>query len=371
MNRVRKTVKFRGLRNLVTSAFVFLFLLSTLYLVVNGVLLGKLDIRSQADVADSSPLNCQVVVGLGETVIDARKEPYNSVKPGDTVCLEAGKRDKLVIKNFKGNKNKVITFTNFGGKVFLVYKQPTGNSHEIAIDIQNSRYFRLIGNVDPSYVYGIRVNGDYQFGIQARNRSSDFEMDHIGIFNTRQPGIHTGTRPNCPDGNDDNMYDYDNDGVTRGDLDDVTTQDNFIQSNTVIHHLNLQNVGWEGLYIGLPYTRADLSYNPDNPTKCIDSNGREYRPLSPVLSGVTIYDNVVNGSGREGIEVKGAPDGNCKIYKNKVDDYGRNNEGYGQIQGIAVSYNAACEVDHNTVGSGVGEKIKDREGRSSVHDNNL
>src|SRR5262245_5499809 len=44
---------------------------------------------------------------------------YATVKPGDTICVEAGTRSPLKLENFQGVEGKPIVFINSGGPVMI------------------------------------------------------------------------------------------------------------------------------------------------------------------------------------------------------------------------------------------------------------
>ncbi len=60
-------------------------------------------------------LSCDFTISTGVTRVDGRGN-YASVKPGDTVCIEAGNRGALNLINFKRSSTTPITFINSGGK---------------------------------------------------------------------------------------------------------------------------------------------------------------------------------------------------------------------------------------------------------------
>ncbi|MDX1521431.1 MAG: hypothetical protein R3264_07375, partial [Anaerolineae bacterium] len=172
-------------------------------------------------------VECDHTIGLEIDTADARTN-YDQVKPGDTVCIEAGQRVSLKLENFEGTPTEPITFINDGGQVLF------DGISGMALRFTNSRNFRITGTGDPNYQYGFKIDGGYHFGVRVHFKTSDFEIDHIEIRNTNGAGIMAQTASTCPDGSN-NTHDYDNDGIVIGDPDDVVTRENFTQYNSVVH----------------------------------------------------------------------------------------------------------------------------------------
>ena len=167
-------------------------------------------------------VRCDHIIDRDTTKADARTN-FRSVKPGQTVCLMAGTRARLVLENFQGAEKQPVTFVNFGGQVVLWDESKYG------IVIRNSRYLRLTGSGDPNYTFGIRISG-VDTGVRAGWKSSDMEFDHLEIGRITGQGILANTKSYCADGSN-NTFDFDNDGRVSYDLDDVVSQSNFTQYN--------------------------------------------------------------------------------------------------------------------------------------------
>ena len=183
---------------------------------------------------------CDHTIGLTTSIADGRTN-YADVSSGDTVCIEAGTRDYLILSNFAGTAQKPITFINFGGQVVI-------DSTKNGIAILNSQHFRITGTGSDDE-YGIKIIRSEGHGIFTKNKSSHFEIDHIEVANANEVGILSGDFANCSDGSTNN-YDYDGDGQIKGDLDDIINRDNFTQVNTLIHHNYIHHTRRSGVYIG-------------------------------------------------------------------------------------------------------------------------
>jgi len=251
-------------------------------------------------------IKCDHFIPIAMTKADGR-ENFRNVRPGQTVCLEAGLRRRLALENFRGAEGAPITFVNSGGQVVV------RDTHTFGIAIRNSRYFRLTGSGDPSFQYGIDIAG-VDIAVRAGWKSSDMEFDHLKLWNLTGQGILANTKAYCEDGST-NTFDFDHDGQILYDLDDVVSQSTFIQYNTSIHDNYIYDVGDEALYIG-SNRNVYASYSQGQPDNCRRGTRN---PLHPVLHGVDIYSNVIRRTGRDAINVKGAPVG-CKVYGNVISE---------------------------------------------------
>lgn len=259
-------------------------------------------------------------VNTATTVIDGEYSPFNQVKGGDTIFLEAGQRDFILLRNIHGEPGKPIIIMNIGGVVFI------DTDHYYGISVQGCSFIRLSGTGDPSLYYGIRIdrveNGG---GIGVGEISSDFEIDHIQIRNCLGSGIVAKTDPQC------------NPLTTRG----YATQD-----NTSIHNNFIDNVGNEGMYIG------STKYFGQT----IQCNGHDTLVMPQYLRGVKVYDNIVMNTGMDGIQVSSAILG-CQIHDNII-MYDSQREIFGQMSGIIVGGGSKCDCYNNLIDRGKGNGIE-------------
>lgn len=290
-------------------------------------------------------VTCDHKIGLETKTADGRAN-YRSVKPGQTVCIEAGPRKKLILENFTGAEKQPITFVNHGGKVLL-----RGTPTKYGLIVRNTRHFRLTGTGVPSIKYGIVIDGGFDTGVRVGWRSSNLEIDHLEVVHLTGQGLSIKTHANCSDGSD-NEFDYDGDGQTVGDLDDVVTKSNFVQRETILHDNYVHNVGDEAFYLGANRT-VYATYGQGSRAGCSVSSER---PLNPELHGVQIYANRVERTGRDAINVKGAAKG-CVIHENRIfEDSIAGLEG-GQDGGIMVDLNSRCDVYANLIRDSNGRGI--------------
>ena len=264
--------------------------------------------------------NSHIVVSSTTNIIDGTVAPYNNVQPGDTIFLQSGPRNKLLIRNFTGSPQKPISFMNIGGPVNISTNDYYG------ISIINCRYFRLSGQGTFTDFYGIQINKVLAgAGMGVSSMSSDFEIDHLLIENCLTAGIYAKTDPTCSN------------NISR-----VT----FTQFNTIIHDAYISNVGNEGMYIGSSFYTG----------MTINCNGKDTLIMPPVLDGVKIYNNIVKYTGWDGIQVSSASS-NCQIYNDSI-LYDSQAEVSSQMSGIIMGGGSKCDCFNNFISDGKGEGIE-------------
>jgi len=254
------------------------------------------------------------------TVVDGAVAPFNQIQPGDTLLLKPGYRQNLLITNLNGSPEKPVIISNNGGVVLI------NTDSYYGISIRGSRYLRLTGQGSEEDFYGIRIErvaGGAGIGIN--NMCSDFEIDHVSIENTLLGGIYAKTEPDCST---------------------PSTRDKFTQYNTIIHDNHIARVGNEGMYIGSTKYFGTTE-------KC---NGRDTLLLPPVLKGVRIYNNIIEYTAWDGIQVSSASN-DCQIYGNLV--LHDSQEGYySQMSGIMIGGGSKCDCYNNYIGEGKGSGIE-------------
>ncbi len=279
-------------------------------------------------------LLCDHIIGQTVSVADARTD-CPAIKPGDTICIAAGARGDLKLKNFQGTAENPIVIVNFGGQVVI----DSDTSHGILF--QNSRFFRLTGTGDGNIEYGIKIVNSTNVGVQAGYKSSNLEIDHVEISGARGAGIMAKSETLCSDGSN-NDYDYDADGTILNDLDDVVNRDNFTQYDSVFHDNYVHDVGMSGFYIGSSFYQG----------KEVSCNSGPVTLYDPVLRGVNIYNNRVADTGMDGIQVGSATE-DCSIHHNEILRDSRANEPY-QQSGVMNNPGSVCNIYNNFIQDGGG-----------------
>ncbi len=271
--------------------------------------------------------------------IDGRKLPYSNIQPGDTICLESGQREALKIKNIKGTSDKPIVFINDGGLVDI--STESGQ----ALTFQNCQYFRLTGTGDSNFKYGIKISKSSDKGIRQERKSNNSEIDHvefanIGTFGSNSKGIAyaPNVKSTCPDGFNAG-YDYNNDGIE--DIQDIVSPENFAMENILFHDNYLHNIAHEGLYLGVSF------YHETTELKC--KNGESFQVYDPEVKHVEVYNNIIESTGWEPIQVASATSGGCFIHHNLIKNGSLEEHPSGQSAGIKVKPGSKCDVYNNLI----------------------
>lgn len=248
-------------------------------------------------------------------LVDAQFAPYTQIQPGDTIYLTPGNRSLLILRNFHGTVDQPIIITNKSGIAEI------NSSHYFGISIRQSSYIRLTGTGDKNENYGIKISNIRGSGLSVGDYTTNFELDHIEIYNPLYAGIVAKTEPDC---------DFD--------------RASFIQVNTVIHDCYIHNSGNEGMYIGSSF------YNGQT----LNCNGSQKVVLPPLLKNVSIYNNRVEYSGWDGIQVSSAV--NVSI-KNNTILYDSQAKVDWQMTGIILGEGSTGVIANNFIKDGEGTGI--------------
>jgi hypothetical protein len=83
------------------------------------LLLGLLPDADQLGLVEpntaAAAVTCNYTIALNVTTADGAGN-FAAVRPGNTVCIQAGTRSGLALKNFHGQAGSPITFINSGGE---------------------------------------------------------------------------------------------------------------------------------------------------------------------------------------------------------------------------------------------------------------
>ena len=241
----------------------------------------------------------------------------SGLSPGDTVCIEAGNKAYLLLKNCHGTAEQPIVFINHGGSVII------DTDHFYGIKIASCSYVKLLGNGVTNQHYGIRLlrvgNGT---GLSIDEMSSNIEVAWLEIANTAIGGIYAKTDPDC------NF---------------TATRDKFTMYGLHIHNCYLHDIADEGFYIGS--SKYTGQYLPDCDTTVFPH----------FIHGVQIHDNLLERIGWDGIQVASSPV-DCRIYNNTIieDSYA---EVPNQMSGILIGGGSVCDCYNNIIINGKGDGI--------------
>ncbi len=237
------------------------------------------------------------------------------VKPGDIICLDGAVEyvRPVLFKNIKGTAEKPVIITNCNGKAKISLP---GRSY--AMGTGYSEHFRITGTGDPNHQYGISISGVNGRGLDLNNLSTNFEIDHLEIFDVGFAGIMAKTDPNC------------NDETIRG---------NYTMTDVSFHHNYVHDVGGEGFYIGNSF------YNKGSKKSC----GRR---LPHDIVNIKVYSNIFRNTGWEGIQIGSASKG-AEIYNNDIENYGQANR-KNQRNGIQLGEGTGGLCYNNRIVNGNG-----------------
>ncbi|MEJ7739585.1 MAG: PA14 domain-containing protein [Chitinophagaceae bacterium] len=255
----------------------------------------------------------------GETEIYVNGQTLG-VKPGNKVCIPGGTYKHIYLFNFNGTAEQPITVTNCTGKVII-----SGNV-SYGFILKSSKNIHVMGTGDPSFEYGILVDGtaiSQATGFATGDRSTDIELDHIEIYKSGAGFMYAPT-PNC---------------------DSATWGSSFTIRNLSYHHNYVHDTGGEAFYIG----NTSNTYN-------LTCNGSAISVTPQVINGLKIYNNLIERSGWDGIQVASSPVG-VEIYNNVVKQHGVMNRD-SQQAGIILGGASSGKVYNNVVLGGTGNSFQ-------------
>ena len=273
------------------------------------LLFSAFQVRSQQRV-------CDVEIPPSTFVID---DTHGTIHPGDVVCIKGSTKDFLLIRNVHGTAQMPIRFINIDGAVII------NTDNYYGIKIAHSSFIKVSGTGTDSIQYGFqvqRVAGGT--GLAVGDLSTDVEIENMEIANTPIAGVYAKTDPTCNDFS--------------------STRDKFTMYNFKFHDCYVHDVADEGLYIG------SSKYSGQHLTGDCDTLVYPH-----VLIGTRVYNNIIENTGWDGIQVSSAEQ-DCKVYNNIVrnDSYAGHN---GQMSGIIIGGGSRADVYNNKIYDGKGDGI--------------
>ena len=265
-----------------------------------------------ANLSNEAITNCTYTILPAEEIVDGAKIPA-----GSTICIPAGKRGPLLLKNFKGTAAKPIIIINKGGKVTI----STAITASYAFKTKNCQYFKILGNGAPGITYGFNLNGG-NLGMTMDDLSSDFEITNVEVRNCGFAGIMAKTDPSC---------------------DPATWRGHFTMRNIILHNNYIHKTGGEGFYVGNSFYANGMSLACG---KVLPHN----------IVNVKIYKNIIDSTGCEGIQVGSATSG-CEIYNNTVKNPGLRPFAAYQNNGIQIGEGTGGKCYNNLVKNAPGNGI--------------
>jgi len=259
---------------------------------------------------------CDHEIEADVLMIDGSNGTYG---PGETVCIKGSNKDYLLIQNVKGTAQQPVTFININGAVII------NTDNYYGIKISHSSFIKVSGTGTDGIKYGFQVQRvGAGTGLAVGDLSTDVEIEHMEIANTPIAGVYAKTDPTCNDFS--------------------ATRDKFTMYNFKFHDCYVHDIADEGLYIGSSkYSGQHLTGDCDTVV------------LPHVLIGTRIYNNIIENTGWDGIQVSSA-EHDCKVYNNTIrnDSY---EEQPGQMSGMLIGGGSRCEVYNNKIYDGKGDGI--------------
>jgi len=260
--------------------------------------------------------NCTVMFDEGTTHIDGRSNA-SSVNPGDTICLLPGTRPFLWLSYLHGSKNNPIVILNFGGLV-------TVTGHYYGVKIDSCSHIKFSGKGESTFTYGIKITDVNGAGMSVEGLSTDIEIEGIEVGNTELTGIFAKTDPSCQFN---------------------STRDKYVLRNLSIHDCYFHHTGMEGMYIGNSFFTGYT----------LHCNGTDTLVYPHLLKGVRIYNNYVEHTSWDGIQVSSSDSG-CYIFNNTV-LYDSEGSVTNQMSGILNGGGSICDCFSNVIKDGKGDGI--------------
>jgi len=257
--------------------------------------------------------SCVYTIKTSQTVVDGSTL---NLPAGSVVCIEAGSRGPLLIKNFQGQAGKPITFVNSNGKVNINASKSNG----YGLKFSNCKYIKVAGNGSNDQ-YGIHVNGSH-IGVSFEGLSTNWEISNVEISNIGFAGLMGKTDPTC---------------------DPATWNGNFTMRDVSIHDNYVHDVTGEGFYIGNSFYQGgrDLSCGKIKPHN---------------IEGLRLFRNKIVNSGCEGIQV-GCVTKGCEIFDNTIENFGKDPFANFQNNGLQIGEGTGGLCYNNIIKNGPGNGI--------------
>ncbi len=248
-------------------------------------------------------------------VIDGSLYPFSQISPGDTIRLLPGTRPFIILKNLNGTDESPIVICNGNGDVII------DSDHYFGISIRKSSHIKLTGKGYPHATYGIKIYNRTGSGLSIGDYTTFFEIECIEVGYSQFAGIVAKTEPFC--------------GFDRS---------SFIQENTFIHDCWVHHCGTEGMYIGSSFYKGQV----------IQCDSVPATVLPPLLKNVEVYNNLIEYSGWDGIQVSSAI--NARIHHNII-RYDSQEMADWQMNGIILGEGSTGHIYNNEISDGEGSGI--------------
>lgn len=238
----------------------------------------------QAAQAQFCATDCDLVVETTTRTIEA-----SMAHPGDVICLRAGTRGALTLRDVVGTEAMPITLQACDGTVTL--QGTTGD----VLALNDVRHLRVTGA--GGEVPHLRIDGAAMasIGIHANGCTEHVELEHLEVFNTTYTALRVHAESaSCA-----------------------------VREGFFVHDVHFHDVGGEGLFIG------------------INSAVTPYR-----IEGVRIEDSLIERTGFQGLKVGQV--GDAVLLRNVLVDVGIGGVG-GEDTGLALGAGSVVRAERNVV----------------------
>jgi Right handed beta helix region len=197
--------------------------------------------------------------------------------PGDTVCIEPGRRLNQYIQGIRGTAEKPIVVTNCPGGQVLI-----GTTFRYGLFLDSVTHVHITGSGDQAYRYGIHVDGTAAgSGLSVTGLSEHVEIDHLEISGTSFAGI---------------MIKQDYSGSPPSPLP--------LFPGLSIHHNFIHHTGGEGMYLGETKSPGMLFSEVEVHHNLVTHTGWDLIQTAN-MNGVRVHHNVMIDGGTLGVLYQG------------------------------------------------------------------
>ncbi len=263
---------------------------------------------------------------------------YNTtlnVPPGKIICIQAGHYDYLRFIGFVGAPNQPIRFINCGGQVTI-----GTDAYYSGLQFFGSRYFIVSGSGDRNYTYGIKLDQSNinASGVSITGLSSDCEVERVEVATAGFAGFLIKTDPSC---------------------DPATWRESFTMYNVKLHDNYVHDTGSEGFYIGNSFYDAFK----------LTCNGTVRFVKPHLIYGLSVYNNIIERTGAEGLQYGCAPD--ADVHHNQLYYTGFSPFADFQNNGLQISSGSGGDCYSNIIRhtAGTGLAILGHLGNGRIYNN--
>ncbi|MBO9605020.1 MAG: right-handed parallel beta-helix repeat-containing protein [Paenibacillaceae bacterium] len=305
---------------------------------------GNVSGLSNVVTATTAAPTCDVVVEPITAAAPSNIYDATAVPGGSVICLRNGDWVSLRLMNVNAspgaNADAPIQVINYQDETGDGLVNLVSTDRDYGIKIENSRFLQLTGTGSDNYEYGIQISAQKAkaLGLQVKSLSTNYEIDHLFLHDmtNSSQGMLLKNDPVC----------------------DVSDLGHWTQYNTTVHDNKFDHIGMEAVYLG------DSFYSNGEPnTSC---HGGKVKP-NP-LEGVRLYNNIVNYTGWDGLQV-GSATKDVEIHHNTITQFSKANYHF-ERSGIQINPGTTGKLYNNWIQDGLGAGINFQgRGANDVYNN--